>query len=98
MAVCFKVIGREALLPTGMLEDEKYLPVRVWCGVKIMHRLVPNRHLRARHVAAVRPGVRLAFDQDRRALAAEIEAMRLFGLADTDRHREILGQDNALLV
>src|ERR1700682_1283620 len=97
MSVRFQVIGREALFLAIMLQDKEDFSVERRRDMEIIHRLVPNCHLRARHIAAVCPRMRFAFHQDRWILASEIETMRFLGFVDTHGHRKVLRQNDALL-
>lgn len=93
----FEIIGRKTLRPAIVLENKNDLAILSRRDMEIIHRFVPHRHLRARHVAALRPSMRLAFDEDRRDFATEIEPVRLLRLADANRYGKVLRKHNALL-
>src|SRR5436309_739329 len=62
---------------------------------KVVHRLIPNSHLRTGHASASCPSMRFAFDEYLLFGGTKIEAMN-FLLGQTELHREIPGQFDVL--
>lgn len=63
-------------------QHEEELSILCRSEMEEVHSLVPHRYLRAWHVAGHREVVRLALDENRWVLTAEVEAVNLFRTAN----------------
>lgn len=63
-----------------MLQYEQDFPIMIWGHAEQQHHFVESSNLCAWRIAAARPCVRLAFDEYRRGVAAQIKFVGLLHL------------------
>ena len=88
MSLRLDVMSRQAHVSTHVLQHEQYLAVLARSDTEEQHHFIDSPDLRTRRITTTRPGVRFAFDENRRAFTPQIELVGFFDLK-SDRNTEL---------